>query len=189
MILLTAFDPFGDLTENASQQVLEALPDAPDLTPLLLPTAFEAAAQAIRAHLDEHKPRAVINLGVAQSSPAIRLERVALNLDDARIPDNHGAQPRGLHIMPDAPPAYWTTLPLEAMLSALQVAGIPATLSNHAGAFVCNHVFFCVQHHLATTAPHTPAGFIHLPGVSDEWPLAILVAGVSQCLDVLRAPV
>ncbi|MFP4322613.1 MAG: pyroglutamyl-peptidase I [Anaerolineales bacterium] len=192
-ILITAFDPFGDLSENASQRVLETLDGLAGLVTEVLPTAFSAATERVLGLIDTHQPAAVVCLGVAEKSSALRLERVALNLDDARIPDNHGAQPRGSQIDPAAPPAYWATLPIEDMHAALIAAGVPGEISNHAGTFVCNHVFFAVQHYLTLTAPATPAGFIHVPGIrpadaaadAPGLPLDDIVRGVRACLGVL----
>jgi len=176
-LLLSGFEPFGGDTRNPSWEVAERLDGEPILRAsgqvsarvrsVRLPCVFGGAAEVLEAALRRHRPRAVIALGLDASRDDIGVERVAINLDDARIPDNHGLQPRDRPVCPGAPVAYWSTLPVRAIVTALDEAGIPASLSNSAGTFVCNHVFFRLAHWLAVHGAATPGGFIHLP-----WPRA-----------------
>ena len=170
-ILITAFDPFGGDETNASQLLLELLPGhvaGVPLTRLLLPTQFWASGRDLIQAIDRLRPRAVVSLGQAAGRRALTPERIAINVDDARIPDNAGSQPLGDPIAPGGPAAYFTTLPVRAMIAAMRHTGMPAELSNTAGTFVCNHVMYLGLHHLATTRrAEVPAGFIHVPAPGD----------------------
>lgn len=166
-LLLTGFEPFGGEYDNPSMRLLEALDGrriaGHRIVTALLPVTFAGAPTALAAALAQHAPALVLALGQAGGRACLSLERVALNLIDARIPDNAGAQPLDVPVVADAPPAYFSTLPLKAALRALQERGIPAELSLSAGSYVCNAVFFALRH-LAEHAPGTPrAGFLHLP--------------------------
>lgn len=194
--LLTGFTTFGDVTVNPSQLIVEAVTarsHVSDLVTAILPVEYAAAESCIARLIREHQPDAVVCLGVAQSRKVVCLERVALNLDDAAIPDNAGDLACGCLIEPAGPPAYWSTLPLNAMLAALQARGIPAAISNHAGAYVCNHVFYTARRELDRLASTAPCGFIHVPMLCeaeadpDGLPLAIMVEAVECCLGVLKS--
>ena len=113
--------------------------------------------------LDEEQPDAVICVGQAGGRPNITVERVAINQDDARIPDNEGAQPVDRTIFEDGPAAYFSTLPIKAMVRDMKAAFVPAAVSNTAGTFVCNHVMYGALHYAATKAPKLKAGFVHIP--------------------------
>ncbi len=193
-LLLTGFEPFGDLTVNSSRQVVERLAALrPDLITAILPTEYAESARRVRALIALHRPDAVVCLGVAQSRAAINLERVALNVDDAPLADNSGDFAAGRVIAADGPVAYWSTLPLDAMLSALLVRDIPAVISNHAGAYVCNHVFYSARHGLEQGGLTVPCGFIHLPALRETsdstvgLPLDLIVDAVAVCLDVVSS--
>jgi pyroglutamyl-peptidase len=121
--------------------------------------AIEVAAEAI----ERHRPSIVISLGQAGGRSRIGVERVAINVDDARIPDNAGAQPVDELIAANGPPAYFATIPVKAMARAIRAAGIPAEVSNSAGTYVCNHVMYGVLHFLAASGNKARAGFIHVP--------------------------
>ena len=127
-----------------------------------LPCAFGEAAAALRAALDAAQPLLVLSLGQAGGRCDFSIERVAINVDDARIPDNAGASPIDEPVVPDAPAGYFATLPVKAMVAALREAGLPASVSSSAGTFVCNHVFFALMHALRTR-PGVRGGFMHLP--------------------------
>lgn len=189
MILLTGFVPFHNVAVNPSQLILEHI-HHPDVVTRLLPTEYDAAGEQIAQLIDTLKPDAVLCLGVAQTRDAICLERVALNLDDASIPDNAGTQRSGQPIVDGAPLAYGSSLPLDTMRAAVAAKGIPVTFTNHAGTFVCNHVFYVARHTLETAARAIPCGFIHVPGLSETsekgLPLETMVDAVNACLDVLR---
>ena len=191
-ILVTGFEPFGDLTVNSSQLVVERLAALrSDVVTAVLLTEYAESARRLRALIDRHAPDAIVCLGVAQTRPAINLERVALNLDDAALADNAGDLARGRMIADGAPLAYGSTLPLDAMLAALAERAIPAVISNHAGAYVCNHVFYSARHALEQAGQSAPCGFIHLPALRQSpdsdigLPLDTLVEAVNLCLDVV----
>jgi pyroglutamyl-peptidase len=194
-ILLTGFQPFGKVDVNPSQCIIEhfAARNCPDLIARVLPTEYRASAQAIEAAILAEQPDAVVCLGVAQSRKTISLERIAVNLDDAPLADNAGVLASGERIVPGGPAAYWSTLPLEAMRRALAARDIPVSCSNHAGTYVCNHVFYSARHALETLGANTPCGFIHVPGLlrtegetTTGLPLETMIEAVELCLDVLR---
>jgi pyroglutamyl-peptidase len=114
--------------------------------------------------LRRHRPALVIGFGLAAGRAAVTPERVAINVDDARIPDNAGAQPVDRPVVRGGPAAYWSTLPIKAIVAALTREGIPAAVSQTAGTFVCNHVFYGLMHALART-PGVRGGFVHVPAV------------------------
>jgi pyroglutamyl-peptidase len=197
-ILLTGFEPFGKLEANPSQLIVERLADGAgrDLVAEVLPTEYAAAGARIRALIRQVHPGAVVCLGVAGRSDAIRLERVALNLDDTQKPDNAGETPAGRLIAPAGPVGYWSTLPLAEMHAALQEREIPVRLSNHAGTYICNHVFYAARHEIERLGSGVPCGFIHVPlaahqaGTEEELerslPLDTMVQAVTCCLEVLK---
>lgn len=168
-MLLTAFEPFAGDDINPSWEAAHPLQgwrcDTARVQVVKLPCVFGRAVQEIEAAIHLHRPDVIIGTGLAGGSLGLRLERVAINLDDASIPDNSGNQPRDQAISSDGPPAYFSTLPLRAIEAALLAEGIPAALSYSAGTFVCNHVFYAVMRHLERLGQlqQTPAGFIHLP--------------------------
>ena len=126
-----------------------------------LPCAFEQAPERLRQCLADVQPILVIAVGLAQGRSDVSIERVAINLNDARIPDNLGHQPIDTPVVPGAPAAYFCSLPIKAMVRALRAAGIPASVSHSAGTFVCNQVFYSLQHALAGSGVRS--GFIHVP--------------------------
>jgi pyroglutamyl-peptidase len=168
-VLLTGFDPFGGDSLNPSWQAVQLLHHkriaGHKVVAAQLPTVFDASLRELRRLLREHRPALVLGVGQAGGRPAISLERIAINVNDARIPDNAAAQPVDTPVVPDGPAAYFTSLPIKAMLQALQREGIPAEVSQTAGTFVCNHVFYGLMHHLATRRGfrRTRGGFVHVP--------------------------
>ncbi len=168
-VLLTGFSPFGGETINASWEVARALDtaliDGHTVMAAQLPTEFDTAPEVLADLLEQHHPVLVVCLGQAAGRQAISLERVAINIDDARIPDNAGNQPVDSPVVSGGPPAYFTGLPIKAMLAALREAGIPAEVSQTAGTFVCNHVFYALMHTLdrRRTMHGVRGGFIHVP--------------------------
>lgn len=174
-ILISAFAPFGGEAINPAQLVLARLPDSLNTsrgsTPLVkiaLPTAYDQAADILLAAIDEHQPAVVISLGQAGGRPAICLERVAINLKDSQQPDNLGQVFSDAPIVPGAPAAYFSTLPLKKMQAALKVLNIPITISNTAGTYVCNQVIYTALHHIAVHKLPALAGFIHLPYLPEQ---------------------
>ena len=167
-VLVTGFEPFGGAASNPSGDVAlrldgESLAGGRRVRGLVLPCVFGAARQALVAALRAHHYAVVLGLGLAASRRELSVERVAINLDDARIPDNAGAQPIDVPIVPGAPTAYFATLPVKAIAAALHASGLPGIVSQTAGTFVCNHVFYALMHHAATEAPSLRGGFLHLP--------------------------
>ena len=168
-MLLTGFEPFGGASVNPSWLVAQALHghsiDGVQIQSLRLPCVFGGAALALQAAIRQHRPVAVLALGLAASRPVLSVERVAINVDDARIPDNAGASPLDEPVVPAGPAAYFSTLPIKAIVSRLQAAGVPAEVSQTAGTFVCNHVFYALMHMLRRR-PAVRAGFMHVPLMS-----------------------
>lgn len=172
MILLTGFEPFGGETTNPSwtaargaAALLQA--EGHEVAAVELPCVFGDAIAALRAALAEHRPDVVVCAGQAGGRPRISLERIAINCDDARIPDNAGNAPVDEPVVPGGPAAYFSTLPVKAALAALGAAGIPAEVSQTAGTYVCNHVFYGLMHALAST-PAVRGGFVHVPFGPDQ---------------------
>jgi len=196
-ILLTGFEPFGGESVNPSWQVAQALDgwdcDGHRVHAVLLPCAFGDALVRLDAALAELQPDLVLCLGQAGGRTEISLERAALNVDDARIADNLGRQPIDLPVVAGGPAAYFTTLPIKAMARDLREAGVAAAVSNTAGTFVCNHVFYALMHRLATLPALAGArgGFVHVPYTPQQlagrsglasMPLATQVDGIRTAL-------
>jgi len=165
-ILITAFEPFQQESLNATMEALALLPDTAHghtLMKRILPVEFGKAVTAAVKLVEELRPDAVICLGQASGRADITPERVAINVMDARIADNGGWQPEDVPVRADGPAAYFSTLPVKAMVRAMKEAGVPASLSNTAGTFVCNDLMYGLLDHLAKTGRRIPAGFIHIP--------------------------
>jgi pyroglutamyl-peptidase len=171
-ILLTGFTPFGGDKINPSwlavRQVAEARPD--EVSAVEIPTVFATAISDLAAAIEEHRPEVVICVGLANGRPAITPERVAININDAGLEDNAGDQPVDVPIVPGGPVAYFTTLPLKASVSAMRAAGLPAKVSDTAGTFVCNNIFYGLMHLIATKYPELRGGFIHVPHAPEQVP-------------------
>ncbi|MGO1695817.1 MAG: pyroglutamyl-peptidase I [Arthrobacter sp.] len=168
MILLTGFEPFGgdplNPSGDASRRAAELLSESGHpATAVELPCVFSEAAGVLRRALQDHRPELVVCTGLNAAAGAVMLERVALNVIDARIPDNAGEQPVDVPVVPGAPAAYCTTLPLKRALAALQREGIPAQVSQSAGTFVCNQIFYTLMHELAASGQARRGGFVHVP--------------------------
>ncbi len=165
--LVTGFEPFGGARSNASELVVTALadPDCADVVTAVLPTSYRRAEARIGDLLRSHRPRRVLMLGLAGGASRIRLEQVALNLNDSEVPDNDGEVRLRQRIVDAAPVGYWTTLPLGGMAVAARGLGEEVEYSRDAGGYVCNHVFFTAAHFTKTALPDTQAGFVHLPAV------------------------
>jgi pyroglutamyl-peptidase len=169
-ILITGFAPFAGEALNPSWQAARALHDecieGHRVIALELPTEFEGSLRAIRKALLEIHPRVAIAVGLAGGRKGISLERVAINVIDARIPDNAGAQPVDVPVVGEGPAAYFSTLPIKAALADLQQAGIDAHISQTAGTYVCNHVFYALMH--AAHGTDVRAGFVHVPYLPEQ---------------------
>lgn len=170
VILLTGFAPFGGDTANPSWDAVRQLDgemlDGHRIAARRLPVEFGASLDALQAALRETTPALVLCVGLAGGRAQLCLERVAINVDDARIPDNAGASPVDEPVVADGPAAYFATLPIKAMLAALRDGGIPAEVSQTAGTFVCNHVFYGLLHALRGTPVR--GGFLHIPWAPEQ---------------------
>lgn len=191
-ILITAFSPFGGDALNASQEILNALPDTLGgvrLEKRLLPVSFHAAPRLAQEAAERLRPEAIVCLGQAAGRDAVTPERVAVNLMDASMPDNDGFWPVDEPVIPNAPAAYFSTLPVKAMVEAMQRVGVPARLSNTAGTYVCNALMFAVLHQ----TNDIPCGFIHVPYLTEQGkgetvpslPMETVLRGVTACLQIL----
>lgn len=175
VILLTGFDPFGGSRENPSALLAEALHGqriaGHRVVAAQLPTVFGQSLQRLQDLLGDHRPALTLCLGQAGGRAALSLERVGINLNDARIADNAGQQPVDTPVVPGGPPAYFTNLPIKVMLRAVQHAGVPCEVSQTAGTFVCNHVLYGLMH-LLHTPGRAPAGarggFVHVPWLASQ---------------------
>ena len=170
-ILLTAFDPFGGETINPAREVAAALPDqigGADIIKLWLPTVFGEAGEKVTKAMDDLRPDAVISLGQAGGRKAVTPERIAINLMDARSPDNAGNQPQEQVIEQNGPDGCFSTLPVKAMAAAIREQGLPGEVSLSAGTFVCNDVMYRALPHAAKAMPATRCGFIHVPYLPEQ---------------------
>jgi pyroglutamyl-peptidase len=171
-ILVTGFEPFGGSSVNPSQQVVLALQEMTlpgvHLTSLILKVDQEAGPATILELLGRQKFDAILCLGEAARSSVVSVERVAINLMDFRIADNAGNQAVDQPVIAGAAAAYFATLPVRAIVQAIQAAGVPAEISLSAGSYLCNQVLYVVLHDLAVNDEDTRAGFIHLPALPEE---------------------
>lgn len=170
-LLLTAFDPFGGSAINPAQEAVKLVADRigdVEVIKLEVPTIFRKSIAAVTAAIDTVRPDAVLCIGQAGGRYGLTPERVAINMDDASIPDNEGNQPMDAPIAEDGAPAYFSTLPIKAMVAAIREAGLPASVSNTAGTFVCNHLMYGVLHTLATQYPGIRGGFMHVPFIPSQ---------------------
>lgn len=165
-ILVTGFDPFGGEPTNPSWEAVRRLPDVVNGAAILkvqIPTVFGRSADAVRAAILAHDPDVIVSVGQAGGRFSVNPERVAINVDDGRIPDNDGQQPIDTPIRPDGPPAYFSLLPVKAMVTAMRTAGVPAAVSNTAGTYVCNHIMYQVLYLIDRDFPGKRSGFVHVP--------------------------
>lgn len=170
-LLITGFDPFGGEKTNPAIEAVKRLPAAiagATVVPLEIPTVFGTCAEVVRQAIITERPDVVLSVGQAGGRSALTPERIAINLDDGRIPDNAGFQPVDQPIQPNGPAAYFTQLPVKAMAQAIRQAGLPSHVSTTAGTYVCNHIMYQVQHLRATEFPQLQAGFIHIPFLPEQ---------------------
>ena len=198
-ILVTGFDPVGGEAITPAWEAVSRLPkeiEGAEIVTVQIPTVFGDSAKVLFEAVEQHQPHAVVCVGQAGGRFGITPERVAINVDDARIADNKGQQPLDTVIQADGAPAYFTTLPVKAMVEAVKAAGLPASLSNTAGTFVCNHIMYQNLYYLAKHHPNTQGGFIHVPYVTEQvvdkpgqasMALADIVKGLTVCLETLVA--
>lgn len=192
LILLTGFEPFDGALDNPSWRVAQALDGqriaGHGVIAAQLPTVFGASLTTLERLLRLHAPAIVLCLGQAGGRATLCIERVGINLDDARIPDNAGSQPVDVPVIAAGPAAYFSTLPIKAMRLAAQRAGVPCEVSQTAGTFVCNHVLYGLLHMLENNrgSHHARGGFVHVPWLASQGvphlPLRDMVRGVHAAL-------
>jgi pyroglutamyl-peptidase len=199
--LVTGFEPFDGASVNPSAEIARRLDGRRvgerDVRAVVLPVHHVSAAAAVRALIDAHDPALIVHLGLAGERPQISLERVAINVMDYSIPDNEGFQARDEPCVAGGPAAYFSTLPLRAMLDALGRAGVPAHLSSAAGTYLCNFVMYTTLHTLAGRAEPPRAGFVHLPllpamvapghAAQPSMDLGLMLRGVEAALEAALA--
>ena len=170
-LLLTAFDPFGGDAINPALEAVKLVADKIgrfDIVKLEVPTVFRKSIDTVAKAIEEEKPDVVLCIGQAGGRFEITPERVAINVDDARIKDNEGNQPIDIKIFEDGENAYFTTLPIKAMVEAIREANLPAAVSNTAGTFVCNHVFYGVRYLIEKKYKGIKSGFVHIPYIPEQ---------------------
>ncbi|WP_409178791.1 pyroglutamyl-peptidase I [Brevibacillus fortis] len=171
-ILVTGFDPFGGETVNPAWESVKELgkieSDLYKVELRQIPTVFEKSIEHLYAAIEETNPDIVLCIGQAGGRGDIAVERVAININDARIPDNEGNQPIDTAIRENGPTGYWSTLPIKAIVHELKQQGIPTSISQTAGTYVCNHLFYGLMHYLAEKKVSVRGGFIHIPYLPEQ---------------------
>ena len=171
-VLITAFEPFEGETINPSWEAVRQLDGkvigGAKVVARQLPVVFGHALEKLWQAMDEIQPQRILAVGQAGGRSDFSVERVAINVDDARIPDNQNNQPVDEPVINDGPAAYFSTLPIKAIVAAVREAGIPASVSQTAGTFVCNHVMYGLLHRLHTRENSARGGFIHLPYLPEQ---------------------
>ena len=188
-LLLTAFDPFGGDAINPALEAVKLVADKIgrfDIVKLEVPTVFRKSIDTVAKAIEEEKPDVVLCIGQAGGRFEITPERVAINVDDARIKDNEGNQPIDIKIFEEGENAYFTTLPIKAMVEAIREANLPAAVSNTAGTFVCNHLMYGVLYTLAKKYPHIKGGFTHVPFIPAQVARRTPVAPYMALEDIKR---
>lgn len=170
-ILITGFDPFGGESINPALEAVKKLPDTilgQEVIKIEIPTVFRKSLEKIEENIEKHNPDVVISVGQAGGRFGVTPERVAINMDDARIKDNEGNQPIDISIYEDGEAAYFSNLPIKAMVKEMTDNGIPASVSNSAGTFVCNHVMYGILYLVDKKYPNIRGGFIHVPYIPSQ---------------------
>jgi pyroglutamyl-peptidase len=194
-ILLTGFEPFHTATANATKEIVLALQaeNIQGLTTAVLPVEFGKSWKVLEALINEQKPDYVIALGQAEGRSQITPEQIAINLDDARIPDNAGNQPLNKRIIVDGDDGLFTTLPVLEIVELLRKSNIPAAISFSAGTYVCNHLFYSLQSYSKSTS--IKSGFIHIPLMDSQeaefpglptMPLESMIKGIKAIIELLH---
>lgn len=170
-LLLTGFDPFGGEAINPAWEAVKRVSDKVgdvEVVKLMVPTVFYKSIDTVAAAIEKEKPDAVLCIGQAGGRFDLNPERVAINVNDARIPDNEGNQPLDGPVFEDGETAYFATLPIKAMAEEIRKAGVPASVSNTAGTYVCNHLMYGVLYTLANKYPDVRGGFMHVPFITSQ---------------------
>lgn len=168
-LLITGFDPFGGEKINPSFEAVKRLPERIgeyNIIKLCVPTSFEKASKTVIAKAEEYEPDVIICVGQAGGRKGVTPEVIGINLRDARIPDNDGAMPKNQPVIKNAPAAYFSTLPVDDIVEAVNQAGVPCSKSYSAGAFVCNDLLYSLLHHFDGTGKKI--GFIHVPFLPEQ---------------------
>jgi pyroglutamyl-peptidase len=190
-ILMTGFEPFGTASANPSGEIMKQI-SGDNIVTAILPVAYTRSAERLMQLIAEHNPDVVICFGQAEGRTQITPEKIAINLDDARLADNDGVLRSDEKILDNGPDAYFTTLPVKEFAAAITAKGIPSSVSLSAGAFLCNHVFYVAQNELAGTKVRS--GFVHVPLMDSQapefpgmptMPLEQMVTAVRAMLEVL----
>ncbi len=170
-VLITGFDPFGGEAVNPAFEAVKLLPDTiagAEVIKLEIPTVFSKSGPAVEAGIEKYHPDVVINVGQAGGRSCVTIEQVAINLAEARIPDNEGEQPFDEPVVKDGEPAYYATIPVKAIVKNIREHGIPCHISYSAGTYVCNSIMYNVLHMTANKYPNIRAGFIHVPFAAEQ---------------------
>lgn len=170
-LLLTAFDPFGGDKVNPALEAVKLVDDQignVKVVKVVVPTVFKKSIKTVADAIEAEKPDVVLCIGQAGGRFDLTPERVAINVDDARIADNEGNQPHDEAIFADGAPAYFATIPVKAMVAKIRECGLPSSVSNTAGTFVCNHLMYGVLYTLAKKYPNIRGGFMHVPFTPEQ---------------------
>ena len=192
-LLVTGFDPFGGADRNPAREAVMALPSVIgdyEITPLEIPTVFGKATETVLQAAERICPDVILCIGQAAGRASITPEAVGINLRNASIPDNAGNQPQHAPVVEGGPAAYFSTLPVREMVTAVQAAGLPCSLSYSAGVFVCNDLLYTLLHHYDGT--NTRVGFVHIPYLPEQagegvasLPLEDAVRGLTAAIQAL----
>ena len=170
-VLITGFDPFGGEKINPAWEAVKGIKDTiegAEIIKLEIPTVFNKSIEKVKEAMELEKPDIVLCIGQAGGRYDITIERVAINVDDARIEDNEKNQPIDIPVFEDGENAYFSNLPIKAMVEEIKGQGIPASISNSAGTFVCNHIMYGVLYHINKTYKNMRGGFIHVPFINEQ---------------------
>ena len=194
-VLISGFEPFGDMSVNPAWEVINILegdtvPQGGVIKTVTVPVVHRKSIEVVTTAISHYQPQIVLMLGLAPGRLGIMPERVAINVDDFRLADNEGNEIIDQPAVEDGPVAYFSTLPIKGMVAAMRDAGIPASVSNSAGTFVCNHLFYGIMHALRDSS--ILAGFIHIPLLPEQalqgdepcMSLEQLVKGISVCAEI-----
>ena len=200
-ILVTGFDPFGGEKINPALETIKRLPDTilgAQIIKLEIPTVVGKSLAKITEAVEKENPDVVLSIGQAGGRSEITVERIGINIDDCRIPDNEGNQPIDEPVVKGGPAAYFVTVPIKAIVENIKAHNIPASISNTAGTFICNHVCYGVAHLAAArTAAGKPmkSGFIHIPFLPEQvigkpaltpsMSLETIVSGITHALEAI----
>lgn len=170
-VLITGFDPFGGESINPAFEAVKALPNIIEGYEIIkkeIPTVFKKSYEILFETIKEVNPEIVICVGQAGGRFEVSPERVAINIDDARIKDNDGNQPIDTPVFADGENAYFTNLPIKAMVENMKKGGVPAVVSNTAGTFVCNHIMYSLMYYINKNNLDIRGGFIHVPYLPEQ---------------------